>query len=77
MSTWRWWALVFGVACACVGLITLGQVIVPRAAIPADLPSTPLIVGLTQWDASWYADIAEDGYWYVPGQQSPVAFFPL
>lgn len=28
------------------------------------------------WDASWYAGIVRDGYWYRPGEQSPVAFFP-
>jgi hypothetical protein len=28
------------------------------------------------WDSGWYESIAAEGYWYVPGQQSPVAFFP-
>ncbi len=29
-----------------------------------------------RWDASWYRRIANDGYSYVPGHQSTVAFFP-
>src|SRR5688572_21520650 len=33
--------------------------------------------GLGNWDGGWYAQIAQSGYWYHPGAQSPVAFFPL
>lgn len=29
-----------------------------------------------QYDAGWYVDIADHGYFYSPGQQSSVAFFP-
>lgn len=29
-----------------------------------------------QYDAGWYIGIAESGYFYIPGQQSSVAFFP-
>ncbi len=29
-----------------------------------------------RWDANWYLSIARDGYFYVPGSQSSVAFFP-
>jgi len=29
-----------------------------------------------QYDAGWYIGIAENGYFYIPGQQSSVAFFP-
>lgn len=29
-----------------------------------------------RWDAVWYLRIARDGYFYTPGQQSSVAFFP-
>ncbi|MBL8955236.1 MAG: hypothetical protein JNK82_30960 [Myxococcaceae bacterium] len=34
------------------------------------------LCGLMHWDANWYREIAVNGYWYRPGQQSPVAFFP-
>jgi len=30
-----------------------------------------------RWDSAFYIRIVEDGYWFVPGQQSSVAFFPL
>jgi Gpi18-like mannosyltransferase len=42
----------------------------------------PAVVGdgvLGGWlwfDATWYVDIADHGYFYTPGQQSSVAFFP-
>jgi Mannosyltransferase (PIG-V) len=32
---------------------------------------------LSRWDARWYFSVANDGYQYVPGQQSNVAFAPL
>lgn len=33
--------------------------------------------GWIRWDASWYAGIARDGYFYRIDEQSSVAFFPL
>jgi hypothetical protein len=30
-----------------------------------------------RWDSAFYIRIVEDGYWFVLGQQSSVAFFPL
>lgn len=30
-----------------------------------------------QWDANWYMSIIADGYRWIPGDQSNVAFFPL
>ncbi|MFZ5470565.1 MAG: hypothetical protein ACOZIN_14105 [Myxococcota bacterium] len=41
-----------------------------------DFPSHPLARAWVHWDAGWYAQIAATGYWYTPGEQSPVAFFP-
>ena len=32
---------------------------------------------LFQGDSAWYHRIAEEGYSYTPGQQSPIAFFPV
>ncbi|HJV08931.1 MAG TPA: hypothetical protein VJ653_04595, partial [Acidimicrobiales bacterium] len=32
--------------------------------------------GWAQWDSGWYRQIAVEGYSYVVGQQSTVAFFP-
>jgi hypothetical protein len=37
----------------------------------------PLIQSWYRWDAMWYAEIAERGYSYHPGQESSVAFMPM
>ncbi|WP_239014380.1 mannosyltransferase family protein [Archangium violaceum] len=36
-----------------------------------------VVMGWVGWDSSWYMRIAQEGYQYVPGAQSSVAFFPL
>lgn len=69
-------------ALACVAAATVGQLVVsppPVAGGPADLPGIAAVRALAQWDAGWYANIADNGYGasFDPGQQSPVAFFPL
>jgi hypothetical protein len=33
--------------------------------------------GWVRYDAGWYTMIADQGYYYSPGYQSPVAFFPV
>ncbi|WP_258726416.1 hypothetical protein [Cellulomonas sp. NS3] len=33
--------------------------------------------GWFQYDAGWYYSIATDGYFFAPGQQSSIAFFPV
>jgi len=30
-----------------------------------------------RWDSGWYISIVKGGYYYIPGQESRVAFFPL
>jgi len=35
------------------------------------------IEGWCRWDALWYRAIAHSGYWFVEGEQSSVAFFPM
>src|SRR4051812_29604198 len=32
---------------------------------------------LNRWDVGWYGRVALDGYSYIPGAESNVAFFPL
>jgi hypothetical protein len=39
-------------------------------------PRAWLLHGLVRWDSGWYAEIAEGGYWYRPGEAGPTAFFP-
>ncbi len=40
-------------------------------------PNSHFLSMWAKWDSQYYLDIAEDGYWYVPGEQSNVAFFPM
>jgi hypothetical protein len=46
----------------------------PRLAPPFTGPSW--LAGWAQWDSGWYHEIASEGYSFVAGQQSTVAFFP-
>jgi len=40
-------------------------------------PGRPWLGMWAHWDAGWYRDIADRGYWeFVPGRQGPLAFFP-
>jgi Mannosyltransferase (PIG-V) len=36
-----------------------------------------LLDGWVGWDSHWYLQIARDGYFFRPGEQSSVAYFPL
>ncbi len=74
-----------------VALLALVAVVVCSAAAAAGAwrlhhkdPAAPVVglsdyvsMGWVAWDSGWYKEIAEQGYTYTPGQQSPVAFFPL
>ncbi len=48
-------------------------------AIPAGVFGEPPDVyhHFIRWDAGWYLSIIDDGYSYVPGKESSVAFFPV
>jgi hypothetical protein len=39
-------------------------------------PHQPWFAGWVRWDSGWYRQIAAEGYTYVPGVQSTVAYFP-
>lgn len=66
------------VALLSIALATLGAVLYPPTQwLPADLPNVAFVDALVRWDAGWYGEIAQNGYWLKPGEQSPVAFFPL
>jgi hypothetical protein len=66
------------VAVASIALATLGSLAwPPEAQLPPDVPDFDPLEALVRWDAGWYGEIAENGYWLRDGQQSPVAFFPL
>lgn len=40
-------------------------------------PSNIFLDVWARWDSGFYLRIAESGYWFTPGQQSSVAFFPV
>lgn len=68
------------VAVALTAIVTWAQSLIP--SIPVSnrsqvVTGDPLwIDAWVRWDSNWYGGIAENGYFYTPGQQSPVAFFP-
>lgn len=70
-----------------VGYLVLGCVLLLGQSSPLpglryfgqldrDLDGPAWIDQFARWDSDWYLAIAVDGYHYIPGQQSPVAFFP-
>ncbi len=74
------WTLVrsLPIALLSIAFATLGSILYPPTNwIPADVPPVAFIEALIRWDAGWYGEIAQNGYWIKPGEQSPVAFFPL
>jgi len=77
----RWYALGAFAAVAAVAFLVMAAVSPhlpvasgPHLAPPFTGPSW--LRGWAQWDSGWYFRIATQGYSYVPGQQSSVAFFP-
>ncbi len=68
------WLLFLGLGS--VVAASLGFLLKPHPMAVSDLPGLPFDA-LAQWDAGWYGEIAANGYWVSPGQQSPVAYFPL
>ena len=68
---------------------TLSRVLIFGAGLLADtmLPTeeghwmadadSPFLSMWAKWDSQYYVDIASNGYWFRPNQQSNVAFFPL
>ena len=73
-----WVFLLLSVALAAVvGLSATYLPRMPGHAPPApDIRGGPFIEGWVRWDAGWYVRIVRDGYAYLPGTQSSVAFFP-
>jgi hypothetical protein len=41
------------------------------------VPQLPLLDMWARWDSFWFQRIVNDGYFFTPGLQSSVAFFPL
>ncbi len=73
-----WW-LAVGALAATALLVTLGRLTLLQLGVSGAEPLWPhayTMHGLVRWDSGWYASIAQHGYSYRPGEQSPVAFFP-
>ncbi|MCW2602028.1 MAG: putative lipoprotein, partial [Pseudonocardiales bacterium] len=49
---------------------------IPQLSSGAPLNGPAILDGWFQRDSGWYWAIAERGYFYNPGQQSSIAFFP-
>ncbi len=71
------WQVLLAIACGSVALVSAGDLWQPVAAVADDVPAYVPVHSLVRWDAGWYGEIAQNGYWVRPGAQSPVAFFPL
>lgn len=82
-SNRAWWfpLVVFvAVSAALVVVVWATGQYLPRwsGAGPPDpaIPAGAWLEGWVRWDAGWYLAIANDGYFYLPGSQSSIAFFP-
>jgi len=78
-STWQAVAVFLGVAAilyVVMGAVAphLPEASGPRLAPPFTGPSW--LAGWAQWDSGWYHQIASEGYSFVAGRQSTIAFFP-
>jgi Gpi18-like mannosyltransferase len=65
------------VICGVAAGVGAWQVYQKDPTAPARTLAQYFTMGWFAWDAGWYKLIAEQGYFYIPGRQSPVAFFPL
>jgi hypothetical protein len=64
-----------------VGLVVLLGGLVAATYLHGDGPASVLtgpgfVDGWFHKDSAWYYSIATDGYFYIPGRQSSIAFFP-
>lgn len=74
--------LLAGVALAYVAIagvltgITALAIHLAGAAPTLSYRGSSVLGGWCRFDCTWYVDIAQRGYYYTPGKQSSVAFFP-
>ena len=77
------WILIPLLAFTISRLIIFSVGIVSDAMLPTEpghwiaSADSPFLSMWTKWDSQYYVDIATNGYWYRPGKQSNVAFFPF
>lgn len=75
MKSVGWWTAL--AAICCITLATVAAMVSGWAPPMGDPPLGWVLRALANWDAGWYAHIADQGYSYHPGEQSAVAYFPL
>jgi hypothetical protein len=76
-----WWqplGLSASIAAVLFGVVGFSDANLHKAPLPPSVffAGPPWLAGWIRWDSGWYGMIANRGYWYLPGRQSPVAFFP-
>jgi hypothetical protein len=72
-------AIATGAYVAMVALLSTVAMYGAMRTAPHPAPDPPGPAWFDAWyryDSGWYWDIAQNGYWYTPGIQSPIAFFP-
>lgn len=75
---WRTVAAAFlAVAVVLTTVVALSERYRPDHGWTSVLRGPSWLDGWFQYDAGWYYSIASDGYLYVPGRQSSIAFFPV
>ncbi|MEX1007125.1 MAG: hypothetical protein WD271_04700 [Acidimicrobiia bacterium] len=70
---------------AALAYVAIAIALTAVGALATSLPDTKgtlefggsdVLAGWCHYDCGWYVDIADRGYFYIPGTQSSVAFFP-
>ena len=80
---WAGRGLLVGVLAVFVGVTAVLTAVVASyvgtrgSGVPQPVAVPGWLAGWCQGDGSWYLRIAESGYFYTPGRQSSVAFFPV
>jgi hypothetical protein len=68
-----WWAGSRVIVFLCAAILHWSRA--PKGYFHTEFRS--VLAPLTAWDGRWYDEVARNGYLFVPGRQSDVAFFPL
>jgi hypothetical protein len=78
--SFRWPLCVYlGTALSLSAVMWFANAYLPDSSQGGNVPATvfdAIFGGWMHYDGGWYTSIADNGYWYEPGQQSAVAFFP-
>ncbi len=72
------WPRVLSVALACWAVGGLAVMLRPlkMGIFTREFAALPFLDAWMRWDGMWYHRIATQGYFFTPGEQSAVAFFP-